>query len=303
MKPQSIFTACLILMVIAGSHAQNTPSDSLWKTSVKFGVNVNQASFSSNWKAGGVNSIGLNSQFNLKANYSKGRSTWDNEIDLLYGFVSNSGQGFRKTVDKIYLDTKYGNKLSEHWSLFSSLNFLSQFAPGYEYTVDANGAEQANLISDAFAPAFVTFGIGVEYHPVEYFKARFAPFAPRLTIVKDPERFVTTARPEPYGVKPPDQTRFEVLGFQLLAEFNKEIATNLNLQWRYVMFGNYETLQLKTLDHRLDINFIAKVNRFINVGLGGILIYDYDQDSEVQLSQAFTLGFLYTFRNYPEEKK
>lgn len=303
MKPQSILTACLLLAAIAGSSAQDTPSDSLWKTNLKFGINVNQASFSSNWKAGGVNSIGLNSQFHLNANYRKDRNIWDNEIDLLYGFVNNKGQGFRKTVDRIYLDTKYGYKLSEDWNLFTSLNFLSQFAAGYEYTEDVNGVEQANLISDALAPAFITFGVGLEFHPVEYFKVRLAPFAPRLTIVKDSERFVTAENPEPYGVTPPDDTRFEVLGFQLLAEFNKDIAPDLNLQWRYVMFGNYETLRMETLDHRLDLNLIAKVNRFVNVGLGGILIYDYDQDSDVQLSQALTLGFLYTFRNYPEEKK
>jgi hypothetical protein len=44
------------------------------------------------------------------------------------------------------------------------------------------------------------------------------------------------------------------------------------------MFANYETLELKTIDHRLELMLNAKVNRFITVGLGGILLYDYDQD-------------------------
>ncbi len=40
----------------------------------------------------------------------------------------------------------------------------------------------------------------------------------------------------------------------------------------------------------------------MNVSLGGIMIYDFDQDSGAQLSQAFSLGFAYTFQNYEPKK-
>jgi hypothetical protein len=275
-----------------------------WKKKLVLNINVNQASFSSNWKAGGVNSIGVNGLFNYKANYSKNRDSWDNEIDFLYGFVNNEGQGYRKTVDRIFLDTKYGYKLNDDWGLFASLNFVTQFAKGYRYDKDANGVEQATQISDLMAPAFATFSVGAEYHPTDYFRVRISPLAPRLTIVNDPERFIPEVDPvAPYGVEPPDETRFEWLAFQLLAEFDKDIATNLNLKWRYMMFANYETFDLKTIDHRLEAMLNAKVNRFITVGLGGILLYDYDQDSGAQVSQVFNLGFAYSFQNYEESKK
>lgn len=68
------------------------------------------------------------------------------------------------------------------------------------------------------------------------------------------------------------------------------------------MFANYETLAPETIDHRLDIGLTAKVNNFINVSLGGIMIYDYDQDTGVQLAQAFTLGIAYSFQNFEEKK-
>jgi len=71
----------------------------------------------------------------------------------------------------------------------------------------------------------------------------------------------------------------------------------------YLMYVNYETLQAKTIDHRIDLDIIAKVNRYININVGGILLYDYDQDSGVQLSQIFSFGFLYTFQNYDEPEK
>ena len=305
MKASTTFVALFIVAffaVLTSVKAQVVKPDTLsnWKKKFEFNLNVNQAAFSSNWKGGGVNSLGLNGLLNYKANYSKDRNSWDNEIGLLYGFVNNSGQGFRKTVDRIFLDTKYGYKLSDNWGLFTSLNFLSQFDKGYKYEKDANGVEQGLLISDFMAPAFVTFALGFEYHPVEYFTVRISPFAPRITIVNDPERFVTTVGPEPYGVVPPDETRYEWLAFQLLAEFDKDIATNLNLKWRYLMFANYETFEMKTIDHRLELMYNAKVNRFITVGLGGILLYDSDQDSGAQVSQVFNLGFAYSFQNYKE---
>ncbi len=299
-----LLTIVALVSLLQTAQAQIVRVDSLsnWKKKFVANLNFNQASFSSNWKAGGINSIGLNALLNYKANYTKGKSTWDNQIDLLYGFVRNSGQGYRKNVDRIYLDTKYGHKLNEKWNLFTSLNFLSQFSKGYTYEDDVNGVEQANLISDIFAPAFITSAWGLEYKPNTYFSVRVSPFAPRLTIVKDPERFITTVGPEPYGVVPPETTRWEWLAFQLMADFNKDIATNVNLKWRYMMFANYETLEAKTIDHRLDLMLSVKAGRFVNIGLGGIMLYDFDQDNDVQISQVFSFGIAYTFQNYKEEQ-
>jgi hypothetical protein len=293
---------CACLLVSTKLTAQIVKIDSIthWKKAFKAGLNLNQASFSSNWKAGGVNSLGFNTFLNYKVAYKKDNNAWANEIDLLYGMVNNQGQGYRKTLDRIYVDSKYGRTINTKWDFAASFNLVSQFAKGYSYAKDANGLEVATLISDSFAPCFITTGLGFEYHPVDYFKVRISPFAPRVTIVKDVERFVTPTNLTPYGVEPPDGTRFEWLSAQVLAEFNKDIAKNMNLRWRYVMFANYETLALEKIDHRFDLNITAKVTQFINVSIGSILIYDYDQDKDVQLSQAFSLGVMYSFQNYKE---
>jgi hypothetical protein len=295
-----------IFILVAATHileAQVVRIDTVthWKRKLVANLSLNQASFSSNWKAGGINSIGINALFNYKANYASGKDTWDNEIDLAYGFVNNSGQGYRKNIDRIFLDTKYGYKLSSKWNLFSSLNFLTQFSAGYKYEDDAAGVEQALLISDFFAPAFVTSAWGLEYVPTAYFKLRISPFAPRLTIVHDPTRFTKTVGAEPYGVDSTKTTRMEWLAFQLMADFNKDIATNVNLKWRYVMYANYETIEMKTIDHRLDATLSIQAGKYINVGVGGILLYDYDQDTGAQISQVFSIGFAYTFRNFEEK--
>ena len=301
-KLLTLFIAFVLSLAVAQSQVVRIDSLSHWKKKLTANLNLNQASFSSNWKAGGINSIGVNSLFNYKANYAQGKASWDNEIDLLYGFVNNSGQGYRKTVDRIFLDTKYGYKINKNWSAFTSLNFLSQFAKGYKYEDDAAGNEQSLLISDIFAPAFITSAWGIEYAPKPYFKIRASPFAPRLTIVRDPRRFTKTVGPEPYGVDSTETTRLEWLAFQAMADFAKDIAPNVNLKWRYLLYANYETLDLKTIDHRLDVTLEVRVSKFINMGFGGILIYYYYNDSGDQLSQVFNIGLAYTFQNFEEKK-
>jgi Protein of unknown function (DUF3078) len=291
-----------ISLVICASFAQAqlVEIDSLanWKKSFKSGLNLNQASFSSNWKAGGVNSLGFNALVDFKANYKKEKVSWDNEFDFMYGMVNNQGQGYRETLDRIYFDTKYGRAISEKWNMFFALNFLTQFAKGNKYSKDANGVETSVLISDLLAPAFITTPIGFQYTQSPAFNVRLSPFAPRVTIVQNSSQYSAVDPLAPYGVLIGESVRYEWLAGQVVAEFNKDIATNINLKWRYVLFANYENLNFNEIDHRLDLNLTGKVNKFVNVSLGGIMLYDFDQDSDVQVSQAFSLGVLYTFQNY-----
>ncbi len=301
---QIVLSAAIIACFSYQAQAQIVKIDSLseWKKAFKAGLNLNQASFTSNWKAGGVNSFGFNALLNYKANYKSGNKSWDNEIDMLFGMVNNAGQGYRKTLDRIFIDTRYGQAMSSKWDLIVAANLVTQFAKGYKYVKDANGLEQGVLISDTFAPAFVTLNLGAEWHPNDFFKVRFSPIAPRVTLLpKNDGRYAAVDSIKPYGVEVGKTARFEWYAFQMIAEFNKDIATNINLKWRYMMFADYQSLAANKVDHRVDLNLTAKVNKFINVTVGGIFIYDFDQDISPQYSQAFSLGVLYTFQNYKDK--
>jgi hypothetical protein len=271
-------------------------TDTSWRVKLATGLNFNQASFSGNWRAGGVNSVALGSLLNLKASYAKGRLDWVNELDLLYGLLNNRGQGFRKTTDRILLDTKAGYKLSGKWNMFVSANFLSQFAPGFQYEKDSLDREQARLISKFMSPGFLTFAYGFEYKPVDYFYLRLSPFSPRFTFVTDRNLYLTV--PDNYGVPLGKTVRQEWLATQVLADFNRNVTKTLSLKARYQLFANLQTLAFNTLDHRLDVSFTSKVTDYINVNLTGILLYDRDQDADVQLSQSLAVGLAYTLNRY-----
>ena len=148
------------------------------------------------------------------------------------------------------------------------------------------------LISRFMAPGFLTFAYGFEYKPAQYFYVRLSPFSPRFTFVTDRNLYLTV--PDNYGVPIGKTVRQEWLSMQVLADYNRNLTQTLSLKARYQLFANLETLAFNTIDHRLDLALTSKVTRYINVSLTGILLYDRDQDTDVQLSQSLALGLAYT---------
>ena len=291
-----LLTALVSASLPLSAWAQALPADSLrpryWATSLKAGLNANESLLSGNWKGGGASTVGLSALFNGKAGYHRGRHSWSSEADFLFAFQYGRGQGYRKTLDRLWLDTNYGYDLTPKWGLFTSLNALTQFAPGYQYDKDSQGQERARLVSGFFAPAFLTSAYGVEYHPSPRFRLRLSPFSPRLTVVRNLARFQGSPTDIIYGVNPGRSTRWEILAAQALAELDQPLGPNANLKARYVLFGNYQTFTPQKIDHRLDLTLTAKVNKYISVSLSGIVLYDYDQDPGVQYSQSLALGIL-----------
>lgn len=284
----------LNLAICGQAQEAAAPADtSYWKKKTEFGANFNQGSFSSNWAGGGVNSIALGFVLNALREYKKGKDSWRNDFQSQYGLVKNRGQESRKNADRIFFDSKYGRKLSDKWSFIANLNFLTQFAPGYTYSVGPDNREVARKISTILSPAFITESVGVEYKPVPYFFINFAPGAVRQTIVANKELYVNTPDQRNYGVPIGRVLRNEVALMQVVANFDKNIAENVNLKWRYMMFANYR--KLNAIDHRIDAMLTAKVNKYLNVNLGAILLFDKDQSPDVQFAQTLALGFLYTF--------
>lgn len=259
-----------------------------WRSWTSFGINMNQATFSDNWSGGGVNSIAFGAQVNYKADYTKEGLNYVSEMIFQYGKLKNRGQLQRKTNDRLYFDNKLSLKLSKSWSFFGSLNFESQFDEGYSYKKDSNGDETTTLISRFMAPGYLTESLGFEYKSGKVFWLRIGTGTARQTFVLDKDLYLTNAKN--FGVTPGKTVRNE-LAFQLVTNYEKEIAKNINLKSRYNMFANYE--KLNKIDHRLDITMQAKVNRVVNVTVEGVAVYDDDASAKIQASQALKLGIVF----------
>lgn len=261
-----------------------------WKVRTNVGINMNQASFSNNWKGGGVNSIAIGGLINWKADYAKEGFSYTSEINLQYGKIKNKDQLQKKTNDRIYWDNKAAVQLSKSWFFYGAVTFESQFDKGFSYSKDASGNEIENLLSKFMSPGYLTESLGFEYKPNKYFSSRFGTGTAKQTFVLDTTIYKTN--PSNFGVAKGKTFRNE-LAFQVLSNFEKEVMPNLFVKARYNMFIPYD--DLSQIDHRIDLNITAKVNKVINVSVTGVGIYDRDQDEKFQASQSLALGLAFTF--------
>ncbi|SDM75732.1 DUF3078 domain-containing protein [Pedobacter antarcticus] len=282
-----------------------------WKTTTAIGINVNQSSFSNNWTGGGVNSLAVGGLVNYKAEYVKENYSYVTELNLQYGKIKNRDQLQKKTNDRIFWDNKAAFQLSKNWYFFGSLTFESQFDNGFSYST-INNVETPTLISKFMSPGYLTQSIGFEYKPSKFFSTRIGTGTARQTFVLDnetlnaakrerafaanpnetPENIENAGKTDNYGIAYNKSFKND-LAFQVVTAFDKDIFHNVNLKTRYALFIPYD--DLGQIDHRLDVAITAKINRFMNVSLTGVGLYDKDTDPKIQGSQTLAMGLMFVF--------
>ena len=214
----------------------------------------------------------------IYANYKKGNTSFDNSLDIGYGFLKSGNAGTRKTDDKIDFTSKYGQKASKNWYYAGLINFKSQMAPGYNYPNDST------KISDFLAPAYILGSIGMDYKPNKYFTLFISPITTKITLVNDQ----TLADAGAYGVEKAVLdtlgnvvTKGEVLrleyGGYLRAIVNKDVRENINLQTKLELFSNYNK-NPSNIDVNCEVLIAMKVNKYISATISTQLIYDDDID-------------------------
>lgn len=248
----------------------------------------NQASFT-NWNSGGNNNIGILGKINYNLSYKNRRHFWDNNVQLGYGFVSNSGQSTRKTEDFINFLTNYGYELGGHYFLSAGFQFLSQFTPGYNYALTP-APHFDDRISRFMSPAYVNLGLGVSYNPNEDFQLIVRPVSGKFTIVNDP----LLQKAGRYGLEYDGQSLRKELGAMANVLFRLKIYKDINLVNQLNLFSNYlESPERVDIGYNGILNF--KVNRFISTLISFDVLYDHDQIQRTQLKQTLGVGFIYNF--------
>ncbi|MFY0625210.1 MAG: DUF3078 domain-containing protein [Reichenbachiella sp.] len=258
------FLLAIFLLLFFSSFAQTDTT--YWNKGGNIGITFNQSTLS-NWAAGGTSSISGGAFFTQFFDYLKGRTKWNNSIELGYGLIKENDLPQRKTDDKIILTSSYGYQLSssdEKWYLSTLLDFRTQFYEGF----DAD--EPDKLISNFMAPAYLLATVGIEWKPTSYFTMGLGPVSAKWTFVYNDE---LSARGE-YGVEPGENLRSE-FGGTFAAAFDKEIFDNVQFKSKLLLFSNY----LENPD-KIDVNWENTVNMKINdvlsANLFNQLIYDYD---------------------------
>ena len=254
----------------------------VWKKGGLFNFNLAEGVLD-NWVGGGDKfSLSVVSFLNLYAYYKKDKNSWDNNLDLGYGFIKTTSLGQRKSDDRIDLTSKYGYAIARKWDAGVLFNFRSQFTNGYAYSKDSVGNEVQTLTSKSFAPAYFILSLGFDYKPNAYFSLFISPLTERWIIVEDDSLSAKGA----YGITPGKKVKNE-LGAYISARFSKEIAKNIVYTSRLDLFSNYK-------DNPQNIvlfmtNLIAmKVNKLISANIS--LDFQYDNEAIARLQTRQLLG-------------
>jgi hypothetical protein len=238
-----------------------------WKRGGVIGLNLAQTSLT-NWAAGGQNSLAINGIASLFANYKKGKSVWDNSLDIGYGLLKQgSNPDFMKTDDKIDFLSKYGKEAFRNFYYAALLNFKTQMTPGYKYPNDTV------KISDLFAPAYLLGAIGMDYKPNAYFSSFIAPLTSKFTFVTDKVLSDIGA----FGVDPGKKVKSEIGGYIRIIytknDFKSEFMKNISLTSKIDLFSNYLD-NPQNIDVSWESLIAMKVNKYISVTFNTHLIYD-----------------------------
>lgn len=255
----------LFLFLPFGLIAQEQ-SDSLsyWKRSGLISANFSQVSLT-NWAAGGQSSMSGVFMLNYLANYKKDSLSWDNYIDLRYGFLKEDGNDMTKSSDRIEFNSKLGYNTGTGWNYAALVNFKSQFAPGYNYPRTPNDT----YISKFLAPAYVNVALGMDYKN-DFITLFISPATGKFTIVGDDD---LSAAGE-FGVDPGKKFRAE-FGGSVRFGAQKEIVKNVTASTKLDLFSNYFHNPANIdIDWTFMLNM--KVNEWLSANFLTQMIYDDD---------------------------
>jgi hypothetical protein len=237
-----------------------------WRKGGLFNLNLSQGSLS-NWAAGGDKfSLSLNSILSVYAFYKKNKASWDNTLDVNFGYLRSTSLGSRKNDDRFDLLSKYGHAVSSKWNVAALFNFRTQLANGYTYSSD-----NKRTFSSAFlSPAYVLLSLGADFKPTPNFSLFLSPVTSRWVIVKND----SLAAQGQYGVLPGHHSRSEFGAF-VSATYIKEFNKTVSYKGRLDLFSNYRHNPEK-VDVFMSNLLSLKISRVLSATWNVDLIYDDD---------------------------
>lgn len=273
-----------------------------WKKGGTISLLFNQSAFS-NWVAGGVNNIAGNANVNYDANLKRGEWTWDNRFMLAYGLTKNENQDYRKTDDRLEINSLVGKKAWGNWSYSFFANFRTQFTDGFMYDNDPNTDYPT---SGLFNPAYLTFGPGMMWKKSDNLKFNIAPLTSKITFIgddlwkHDPDNalaneagFVNNDQVTMFGVDPGKSSRYE-LGMYAAGYYKVQLMENVTMENILGLYSNYlEDPQNIDIDYTM--NLAMQINKYLSTMLSVQTIYDDNAFEGLQVREVFGVGVTANF--------
>jgi len=275
-------TMAILLLAGLSVHAQDAPAKKYgWLKEAVGSVNLTQTSFD-NWAAGGENSFAWQISVNYKFVNDQEKTNWATSGKMAYGNTKQGDADFRTSSDEIKFESVYKYKLGVWVNPYASFNAETQFAKGYDYSVDPR-----NQISAFMDPGYFRESFGVGYQQGEMVKTR-AGLSFKQTLTRD--------FPDPYANDPDtpetETTRSEV-GLESVTDLNYKFAENTKLTSKLELFSAFQGFE--EIDVNWDNILTTKINQYFSMNVNVKLLYDHDISAKRQLKQSMAFGITYSF--------
>lgn len=284
----------------------DTKNLKIWTRGGEAVITLSQISFT-NWSAGGENSISGIGNLSIYANREKGKNSWDNNFNIVYGLLSQGGD-IRKTDDRIDMISHFNRYIKKEWYYSLMIQLKTQIRPGYNYPNDSV------IISNFMAPGYVLTTLGVEYRPNKKLKLTIAPLSGKITIVADQNLANKGAFGVIKGTLDEVGQFFETLGKNLKYEFGAfakfiyrgNVTENLQLNSKVDLFTGYNK-SFGNIDVDWQLEAKIKMTEVISMNIFTHLIYDDDvkyklsdtgevlEGARVQFKEIIGFGFTFRF--------
>jgi hypothetical protein len=258
-----------------------------WKTTWDVRLSGSQASYS-NWSQGGTSNIAAASRSIFTTIRKLNRFSYAFRLDTRYGGARLSGEGLRKTDDRLFVTNRFlydVRRDDSQFKFFSNLTMRTQFDKGYDYGGNEDGTDR--LISRFMAPGIFNQNMGLAYVPNKTFSVE-AGVGLQQKYVRD-----ITLRPN-FGLEPDDPIRSEA-GFNFGSSLEFEIGTNVEFKSDINTFTNIKE-SVRSTDIYFSSKLDGKINNYMNASINFDIIYDDDFSSQAQIAQVVSLGVSYNLR-------
>ena len=263
---------------------QVVDTSSKWENRGIFSLSLAQAALI-NWAAGGENSFAVNGLMKYFTNYTSGKTSWENVINVGYGVMKQgNNERYLKTDDKFHVASKYGHRINEFLNYTLLLNFDTQMAIGRN--------ENDQKIANLFAPAYLITSLGFDLRVQGAVSVVVAALTSKFTFVNDQQLAnqgsfgLEGAVYDDFGVMITQARRYrsEFGGYVSMNyvknDFEQEWLNNISINSKLTLFNNY-LVKPENLDVNWELLVVMKVNKFLSVNINTHLYYDHDVKTSV----------------------
>lgn len=251
-----------------------------WTHTVTAGLNLTQVSFK-DWAQGGENALSYTLWLKGGSALDEEKFNWANNYKFAFGQTRLANQGLRKTDDEIYFESLLIYKMGVYINPYASATIRTQFANGFKYDNLGNKAR----VSEFFDPAYLTQSVGVAYKPIPEVTTRIGVGLREII-----------SSIHGYADDPATLNEFEKTsingGLESVTDVDWKFAENMQYTSKLEFFAPFSAFDEVIM--RMDNLIIAKVNQYINVGLGVQLINEKRVSPRTQIKEVLSIGFNYT---------